>query len=207
VDDDLLDKLASVMGKPTVENEMNKCPISMMTLSLGPWLGDLVIRDKSYNEILPTASVKKGGTSNRGFGAPKKTSSSKKTRMRGNGGGFGEWVIGVQKASMQFKWDYGSSVRHCLQFGKSLGCYCEDWPLSSSGTIYEERMSRRLKPEDRTMYIDYDMGAYCGFIVGSVYVKVGVSTFTSTYKFFLLSLITFTIIHSLHYLCFVQFNH
>ena len=73
---------------------------------------------------------------------------------------------------MQFKYDYDTSVRHCLEFGKSLGSYVEDWPISSMGTIHEERMSRRLKPEDRTMYIDYDMGEYCGFIVGAAYVKV-----------------------------------
>ena len=32
-------------------------------------------------------------------------------------------------------------------------------------------MSRRLQPKDRSMYLDYDMGAYAGFILGSVYIK------------------------------------
>mmetsp|Transcript_11478 Transcript_11478/g.17369 ORF Transcript_11478/g.17369 Transcript_11478/m.17369 type:complete len:485 (+) Transcript_11478:185-1639(+) len=179
-----LDQLSAALGGDTGatddNNDMNmvKYPMSMMSLSLGPWLGDLVIRDKSFNDILPRSSKKKGGATSRGFGAPppprqrqKQTMSRGKIAMQKHGGGFGEWVIGVQKVAMQFKWDYGSTVRHCLEFGKSMGCYCENWPTSSMGTIYEERMSRRLKPEDRSLYIDYDMGAYCGFIVGSAYVK------------------------------------
>ena len=166
--DSRLDQLAAAMGNPTLQNQiMDRCPVSLMTLSLGPWLGDSVIRDKSYNDLLPTSPTK---SSNKGFGTPKKVSTSQNQQ----GGGFAEWVIGVQKVAMEYKWDYGSTVRHCLEFGKSMGIYCENWPLSSTGTIFEERMSRRLSPEERTVYIDYDMGSYCGFVVGSVYVKVSV---------------------------------
>ena len=166
--DSRLDQLAAAMGNPTLQNQiMDRCPVSLMTLSLGPWLGDSVIRDKSYNDLLPTSPTK---SSNKGFGTPKKVPTSQNQQ----GGGFAEWVIGVQKVAMEYKWDYGSTVRHCLEFGKSMGIYCENWPLSSTGTIFEERMSRRLSPEERTVYIDYDMGSYCGFVVGSVYVKVSV---------------------------------
>jgi len=158
----------SNMGNIESELEIVKSPMTMMTLSLGPWLGDSVIRDRSYNDALPKSSSKQNfSVSSKGFGAPKKDSIQSKQ----HNSGFGEWVMGVQKTVMQFKWDYGSNVRHVLDFGKSMGSYCEGWPSSLSGTIYEERFSRRLKPEDRAMYIDYDMSAYCGFLCGSVYVK------------------------------------
>ena len=165
-DDNRLAQLSSAMGDQIGgSDEMEKYPISMMTLSLGPWLGDMVVRDRSFNDALPTSSDKKVS---KGFGVSKIPSKDKKEPSSG----FAEFVIGVQKVVMQFSWDYGSKVKHSFEFGKSMGCYCEGWPDSTSGTIYEERMSRRLKPEDRTMYIDYDMGSNCGFVVGSVYLKV-----------------------------------
>ncbi len=165
ITDDRLEQLSAAIGSnPDLTHDVVRYPVSLMTLSLGPWLGDLVIRDKTYNDLLPTSSTK----SVKGFGTPKKSLTNNRQR---ESGGFAEWVVGVQKIAFQFKWDYGSTVRHCLEFGKSMGSYCK-WPISSMGTIHEERMSRRLKPEERSVYIDYDMGTYCGFIVGSVYLKV-----------------------------------
>ncbi len=165
--DNRLAQLSSVMGDQFVnDDEMKEYPVSMMSLSVGPWLGDLVVRDRSYNDLLPRAP---GKALSKGFGAPKKSQNDNKKEASN---GFGEFVIGVQKVAMQFSWDYGSKVKHGFEFGRSMGCYCENWPESTWGTIIEEKMSRRLSPEDRTMYIDYESGTYCGFIVGSLYVKV-----------------------------------
>ena len=162
------DQMASAMSGTSEDLGQNvKCPINMMTLSLGPWLGDIIIRDKSFNSLLPT--TKEGNASNAGFGAPKKTSLPKKTNREG---GFGEWVLGVQKLAMAFKYDFDCNVRQTFDYGKSMGVYEEGWPRQSAGIIYDDRMSRRIKPEDRSMYIDYDNGAYSGFIFGSVYAKV-----------------------------------
>jgi len=79
----------------------------------------------------------------------------------------------VQKAAITYKWDIGQNIRQVVSLGKSLGCgTSNDWPLSSRGMIYnDEGMSKRVKPQDRSVYIDYDMGFYGGFIVGSAYVK------------------------------------
>merc|ERR1712127_24702 len=40
-------------------------------------------------------------------------------------------------------------------------------------------MSRRIPKEDRMLYIDYDMGAYAGFTLGSIYLKVPTFLFFS----------------------------
>lgn len=190
VDDNRLAQLSSVMGEQFGggdDDAMKKYPISMMTLSLGPWLGDLVVRDRSFNDALPKSRGKQTG---KGFGVSKMQSSEKKNKKEASSG-FAEFVIGVQKVAMQFDWDYGSKVKHSFEFGKSMGCYCEGWPSVTLGTISEERMSRRLKPEDRTMYIDYDMGTYCGFIVGSVYINVSVLSLRyAIFSIYLYSFIT-----------------
>lgn len=164
--DNHADKLASVMaGKSDDLGQNIKYPITMMTLSLGPWLGDIIIRDKSYNSLLPTSKEK---NKSMGFGSQPK----KKNRQKGaySKGGFGEWVLGVQKLTMTFKYDFDCNVRQVFNYGKSMGVYEEGWP-QSSGIVYDDRMSRRIKAEDRSMYIDYDNGAYCGFVFGSVYAK------------------------------------
>ena len=53
-----------------------------------------------------------------------------------------------------------------------MGVYEEGWPRQFVGVIYDDRMSRRIPVEDRSMYIDFDNGAYSGFVFGSVFVKV-----------------------------------
>ena len=160
-----MDKLASAMsGEDLGENI--KHPINMMSLSMGPWLGDIVIRDKSFNSLLPKS--KKDGAPKKGFGTAKKQTPPK--RM-GHESGFGEWVLGVQKVAMTFKYDFDCNCRQVFDYGKSIGVYVEGFPQQSTGVIYDEGMSRRIKPEDRSMYIDFDNGAYCGFSYGSVFIK------------------------------------
>ena len=160
------DRLSSAMSGSNEDlGENIKYPINMMTLSLGPWLGDVIVRDRSFNSLLPT--TKKGNTPI-GFGVPKKSPK----RNSNDESGFGEWVLGVQKLAITFKYDFDCNVRQCMDYGKSMGVYEKGWPRQSSGVIYDDRMSRRIKPEDRSMYIDYDNGAYCGFVLGSVYLKV-----------------------------------
>lgn len=162
--DNRLDQLSSAMSGTTEDLGQNvKYPINMMSLSLGPWLGDVIIRDRSFNSILPQS--KNGNALSQGFGAPPQTDKSAES-------GFGEWVLGVQKMAMTFKYNFDSNVRLHYDYGRSLGVHVENWPRQSTGIIYDDRMSRRIKPEDRSMYIDYDNGAYCGFVFGSVYVKV-----------------------------------
>lgn len=157
-----LETLSSSMSK-NVDDNVESFPVTMMTLSLGPWLGDLIIRDKTFNSILPKR--KDDTVSSKGFG--NQMNSNKRYRS-----GFGEWVLGVQKVAISFKYDFDTNVRQVFTFGKSMGVHSDDvWPLHSSGIIYDDRMSRRIEAKDRSLYIDYDNGAYCGFIFHSVYAK------------------------------------
>lgn len=157
-----IEKLSSALSNEPKEN-LEKYPVTMMTLSLGPWLGDIIIRDRSYNSILPKS--KDVSISSKGFGKQTKVARQYKS-------GFGDWVLGVQKVAMTFKYDFDANVRQVFTFGKSMGVHTDEhWPIHSSGIIYDDRMSRRIKTEDRSMYIDYDNGAYCGFVFDSVYAK------------------------------------
>ena len=173
--DNRLGQLASSMSGAEDLGQNVKYPINMMSLSVGPWLGDAIIRDKSFNSLLPSKKGK--GSPSKGFGAPRKETPPKKMNHES---GFGEWVLGVQKVAMTFKYDFDCNVRQTFDYGKSMGVYVEGWPRQSAGIIYDDRMSRRMKPEDRSMYIDYDNGAYCGFIFGSVYLKVSYTKFVVT---------------------------
>ena len=166
-----MDQLAKVLDPSNSEGERRVeffPSITMMSLSLGPWLGDIVIRDKTYNIALPTS--KKRQTPSKGFGVskPKGVVSNQVDPSKG----FADWIMGVQKVAMTFKWDFGENVRQTFDFGKSIGSYCADeWPLSSAAILNDEGMSRRIPPNDRSMYLDYDMGAYAGFLLGSIYIK------------------------------------
>jgi len=164
-----MDKLESAMAGNSEDLGQNvKYPITMITLSLGPWLGDIIIRDKSFNSLLPTTQEKNKSL---GFASHSMKEKKKNRQKEANSrGGFGEWVLGVQKLAMTFKYDFDSNVRQVFDYGKSMGVFEEGWP-QSSGIVYDDRMSRRINEEDRSMYIDYDNGAYCGFVFGSVYAK------------------------------------
>lgn len=170
-EDNRMEKLSSALSSESEDN-LEKYPVTMMSLSLGPWLGDIIIRDKSFNSILP--KHKDESVSSKGFG--KKTKVTREYKS-----GFGEWVLGVQKVAMTFKYDFDTNVRQVFTFGKSMGIHTDElWPKHSSGIIYDDRMSRRIKSEDRSMYIDYDNGAYCGFVFDSVYAKA--SRFLTTQR-------------------------
>jgi hypothetical protein len=169
--EDGLEKLSSALSNEPEDN-LEKYPVTMMSLSLGPWLGDIIIRDKSYNSILPKR--KDESVSSKGFSKQTKATRQYKS-------GFGEWVLGVQKVAMTFKYDFDTNIRQVFTFGKSMGIHTDElWPKHSSGIIYDDRMSRRIKTEDRSMYIDYDNGAYCGFVFDSVYAKA--SRFLTTQR-------------------------
>ena len=163
--DNQLNQLTSAMSEDLGQNV--KYPISMMSLSMGPWLGDSIVRDKSFNSLLPKSETDNGMP--KGFGAPPKSQTPAKRVNHDSG--FGEWVMGIQKVAMAFKYDYDCNCRQVFEHGKSMGVYVDGWPRQSAGIIYDDRMSRRIKADDRSMYIDFDNGAYCGFTFGPVFVK------------------------------------
>mmetsp|Transcript_24141 Transcript_24141/g.32144 ORF Transcript_24141/g.32144 Transcript_24141/m.32144 type:complete len:593 (-) Transcript_24141:238-2016(-) len=160
-----------------VEKTMVLSPVSLYDLSLGVWLGDAVVRDqmitntgigfgKGFGGASGTKSSSKAGKS--------KISSSSSTENTNNmGDGFAEWSMGVQKVAMTYRWNFDDLIRQKFDFGRSMGAYTsDDLPRNSMGNVVlDESMSRRIKAGERITYIDYDMGAYAGFFVGSVCIK------------------------------------
>ena len=144
-------------------SENEKYDIDLFGLSLGVWLGDTIVRDQG-------ALSDNSSSSSKGFGSPRPSMSKSKKKEFGDG--FAEWSMGVQKVSMVFKYDFEETVRQVMVFGRSLGVSTGAVPLSSMGTVNDELMSRRLPPEERMLYIDYDMSRYAAFIVGEKYIKV-----------------------------------
>ena len=149
-----------VQDSKDLTSKSSRYPMNMYSLSIGAWVGDAVIRDQNIEDTSLT----------RGFGTVTK---SKKTVF---GDGFAEWSVGVQKVTFQFFWDFDQTIRTVINYGRSLGVHTDEMmPVSTMGVINDELMSRRLKPEERMLFIDYDIGKYVGFIVGSVYIKVSFS--------------------------------
>ena len=145
-----------------------KYPVDLYGLSLGVWLGDAVVRDYSTS---PSPLARDGGTG-KGFGAPRSPSrpkSGKKDKEFGDG--FAEWSLGVQKITMEWKWDFGDAVRQVLVFGRSMGAETGALPLQHMGSVNDELNSRRIPKEQRMTYIDCDQGRYAAFLVGSTYIK------------------------------------
>lgn len=149
-------------------SENEKYDIDLYGLSLGVWLGDAIVREQGGGS--GTSSDNSDGSS-KGFGSSRPSTPPKK-KMIDFGDGFAEWQMGVQKVTMVFKYDYEQTVRQVMHFGRSLGISTGAVPVSSMGTVNDEQMSRRLPPEERLLYIDYDMSRYAAFIVGEKYIKV-----------------------------------
>eukprot|EP00560_Eucampia_antarctica_P002155 CAMPEP_0197840472 /NCGR_PEP_ID=MMETSP1437-20131217/45629_1 /TAXON_ID=49252 ORGANISM="Eucampia antarctica, Strain CCMP1452" /NCGR_SAMPLE_ID=MMETSP1437 /ASSEMBLY_ACC=CAM_ASM_001096 /LENGTH=644 /DNA_ID=CAMNT_0043450095 /DNA_START=30 /DNA_END=1965 /DNA_ORIENTATION=- len=181
----------NIINRDDQQTAMERYTITMFGLSLGPWLGDSVIRDRSlYSSNDNNNNSNSNGNGKKGFGSSKESSQRKQdqpkqdaaqTSLSSSMDGFAEWTIGVQKVAMQYKWDFGDTVRHVWESGRSMGvAACLTLPKSSMGTLNEKFMSKRIQPEeDRMLYIDYDMGAYAGFTLGSVYLKVPTFLFFS----------------------------
>jgi len=75
-----MDQLTEAIGKSgggkieenNILDQRIVCPMSLMTLSLNPWLGDIIVRDRSFNHDLPKSPSdtknKKNAGSSKGFG-------------------------------------------------------------------------------------------------------------------------------------------
>ena len=193
-----MEKIKKLLNPNTNNNDSDKVdtlknhPITLFGLSLGPWLGDSVIRDQSLFQANKNKSNNKNKNKG-GFGSSRAKSTnnnSKKKQKSSNQSesssnhhpldGFAEWTLGVQKVAMLYKWDFDETIRQVMELGRSMGpSYCSTVPKSSMGMINEKLMSRRIPKEDRMLYIDYDMGAYAGFTLGSIYLKVPTFLFFS----------------------------
>lgn len=143
------------------EVKLKRNPMSFFSLISGVWLGDCVVR----NHFQPAEKDMNFIKSQRGK-SPSNTNGS----LLFNG--FAEWSIGVQKVAVTFKWDFEERVMQQYTAGRSLGVTISNqMPAASMGVLIKNDMARGRDSEDRMAYIDFDMGMYAGFLLGSVYIK------------------------------------
>mmetsp|Transcript_3956 Transcript_3956/g.6043 ORF Transcript_3956/g.6043 Transcript_3956/m.6043 type:complete len:297 (+) Transcript_3956:878-1768(+) len=163
--DDRLQQLQEALARGNESNDdenvsISRYPISIFGLVGGVWLGDCVNREHSR----PLTS--------KGFGAAKTKHRKFFKAGPGMNDGFAEWTTGVQKVAMTYQWDYGKSLRQKMSYGNAMGVAC-NLPVSSAGEIILNEMSETAKSlDERMIYIDFDVGSYAAFVIGSVLVKV-----------------------------------
>lgn len=143
-------------------SEMQLYSVGMFGLTSGVWLGDAFIRES----IIPS---KLQQSSSRGFGKKQETKSNDDKEDR-----FATWSVGVQKATMQFEWDYGTSIAQRCNWGRCMGTATS---LSSMANIKSEGMivvneARRMKKrEEKRVIFDFDGGNYLAGLIGSAYFR------------------------------------
>jgi len=130
--------------------DIKRSPMSMFGLISGVWLGDSIVRNHPESP----------------------STSNKIPAISGISKGFAEWSTGVQKVAMEYKWDFEDRVMQRHTAGRSLGVSISNqMPATSMGMLIHSDMARGKDPEDRLAYVDFDMGMYAGFLLGSVYIK------------------------------------
>jgi hypothetical protein len=136
-------------------------PASLLELSSGVWLGDIVIRD---HPTIPLTPEQRG----KGFGPSDGASSDTRPSSA-----FAEWSVGVQKIAWRWMWNFGEEIRQINDVGKSMGAeLISGLSVSLAGSVcVNEGLSRRIPKEDRMVYIDWG-GEDVGFLVGSFAVQL-----------------------------------
>jgi len=152
---DLLQRLSSSnQDIHDYQGHLRRCPMSIFTLVSGLWLGDIVIRDHSLPSSL----------SSNGFSSP----AAKLTKDP-----FALWSTGVQKIAISYTWDYGTTLRQRYHVGRSIGTLLSNQiPNLSMGTILRPTKSSTPKMPNTHIFIDFDMGRYAAFLLGSILIKV-----------------------------------
>lgn len=190
VDDDKMDKLFKALDKHNKRvmesassssedgtpsstkhvSTMEKHSMGMFGLSSGVWLGDTFIR-----EAIPSKDQLDRIRETRQMGFGKSTSkSSSKGNNKESEDGFGNWHIGVQKATLNFQWDYDSKVVQSYEFGKCFGTMTSTSCMAnskSSGTVVVNEGRAMKKREERRVIWDMDGGAYVAGLIGSSYFR------------------------------------
>ena len=135
-------------------------PMSLLELSSGVWLGDSIVRDCKNVAASPYDSGS-------GFSSARTTASEERRD-------FANWDMGVQKNAWRWIWKLGDSIRQEDEVGKAMGSpMATELAQSLSGIVcINESLSRRIPRDERMVYIDWDNGAYVGFILGSVSIQV-----------------------------------
>ena len=135
---------------------------SMFSISSGVYLGDTFIRE-------PLSEASK--SQSRGFG---KLKSRRDRDDKNEEDNFANWSLGVQKTTLQFQWDYASSVVQSFTYGKCLGAFnkvkCNAMDRSVGNIVVDEGRAMKSREERRVIwYLD---GAYLAGLIGTNYFRV-----------------------------------
>jgi hypothetical protein len=147
-----------------LSNGLARHPVSLLELSSGIWMGDAVVRDMSSAAKAAAAAATASG---QGFG----TSAAFKQEQQ-RSAIFGDWTLGVTKIAWRWMWRFSEEIRQVVDVGKNMGTTMVAPARSMAGSVcVNEGLSRRIKKEDRMVYIDW-AGDNVGFLVGSVSIQV-----------------------------------
>mmetsp|Transcript_37103 Transcript_37103/g.75692 ORF Transcript_37103/g.75692 Transcript_37103/m.75692 type:complete len:623 (+) Transcript_37103:113-1981(+) len=144
-------------------SEMQLYNVGMFGLTSGVWLGDAFIRES----IIPP---KLQQTSSRGFGKKEETKNNDDEEEDR----FATWSIGVQKVTMQFEWDYGTSIAQKCNWGRCMGTATSLSSMAnirSEGLIVVNEARRMKKREEKRVILDFDGGNYIAGLIGSSYFR------------------------------------
>eukprot|EP00984_Skeletonema_dohrnii_P006655 scaffold2366_cov122-Skeletonema_dohrnii-CCMP3373.AAC.15 len=144
-------------------SEMQLYNVGMFGLTSGVWLGDAFIRES----IIPS---KLQQPSSRGFGKKGETKSNDDEEEDR----FATWSIGVQKVTMQFEWDYGTSIAQKCNWGRCMGTATSLSSMAnirSEGLIVVNEARRMKKREEKRVILDFDGGNYIAGLIGSAYFR------------------------------------
>ena len=135
---------------------------SMFSISSGVYLGDTFIREPISESSKPQS---------RGFGRLK---SRRDRDDKNNEDNFANWSLGVQKTTLQFQWDYASSVVQSCTYGKCIGVLnqlkCNAMARSAGSIVVDEGRATKRREERRVIwYLD---GAYLAGLIGTNFFRV-----------------------------------
>ena len=136
------------------EPALRPCPMNLVQLGGGLWLGDIIVRQPvSYQEV-------------KGFGAEAGIRESQKS--------FARWSTGVQKVVNQWSFDFEDSVNKGVNVGKPIGIpMAQELGGSLSGLVcQDETFSMQIPSDQKFLFIDWNGGEFAGFIKGHIGIQV-----------------------------------
>lgn len=137
--------------------------ISLLEITNGIWLGDMIIRETLNIAASPTA-----GGRGKGFGQKSASSSSTPPLSSSKSArSLAKWDAGVQKVAWRWMWNFEEEIRQVVDVGKALGCSMDDFMKKSlAGNVcVDESFSRRKPKFERMAYIDWGQDSV-GFLLG-----------------------------------------
>jgi len=166
-----LDMLGKSIDDSNAEDTHDLSPhdISLLEVTNGIWLGDMIIRETPNVAASPT-------TGGRGKGFGQKSTSSFSTLPSStfkSARSFAELNAGVQKVAWRWMWNFEEEIRQVVDAGKTLGSSMDDFMKKSlAGNVcVDESFSRRKPKNERMVYIDWGQDS-AGFLLGPFYVQV-----------------------------------